>query len=799
MNGRIKSIFVMLFSVTFAATMLFTSFADSVWAETEGCDAPNKLEYLRDTESIDDGVKTIEDEADDEESGEPEEGTQVHADPATFEKNFELPPELKEQTIKECEEIVARVIKPEMSDLEKYYTLAVEANKIANYDWKFWDGKYNFEYYSHQWDSYGVMHEDSVCAGIAIYYTHLCHAADLPCWFARMNPKDLDHTISYIPDINGNSYYVDVTEDIFLMSEDSSPWHPIDTAFSHITKDCTDTSFDVVDKTGEIHTASDIKSWYDKPFSEWFKVYALHQDPGKKFATDYVEKGSGLSPGEEGYRHVSYHDYRSNFVETTGVWFLDDFYRNPSELEQKILNNEFDEQLLNVAGIKKNYDCASQEELENAVSDAISVKYFPTRGENNQVVAQSADLVKGTDYDVTVTSYDADARNAVITIQGKDSYSGSYQIPVKLNSCVVDKEPAVKKDLVYSGEPQELVEAGGAEGGEIQYGLGTKTEAPEEFSADIPTGTDAEKYYVWYKVVGEEGREGIDPQYIGAKVTIAPKQIQMNIDEKYTITVGDTIKLSPTIDMNLPATFNFYTSDDEDVISVTKDGDVTGLQEGNTSVYVECKMKLANSNYEEPESEYIIIRVLSKKLTDIDDTRVVLSKSSFTYNGKVQKPTIDKIKRLSLKEGQDYTATWSDASSKNAGTYTVTIEGTGDYFGTTDATYTINKAPNPMTLKAKTVNLKYKTLKKKAMSVKQTKAFTVKNAEGKPSFKLVSAKKGSKNFKSKFKINAKTGKITVKKGLKKGTYKVKVKVQAKGSANYKASSWKTVTFKVKVK
>ena len=67
------------------------------------------------------------------------------------------------------------------------------------------------------------------------------------------------------------------------------------------------------------------------------------------------------------------------------------------------------------------------------------------------------------------------------------------------------------------------------------------------------------------------------------------------------------------------------------------------------------------------------------------------------------------------------------------------------------------------------------------------------------SYKLVSAKKGKKSFRKKFSVNAKTGKITVKKRLKKGTYKVKVKVKAAGNANYKASAWKTVTFKVKVK
>ena len=67
-----------------------------------------------------------------------------------------------------------------------------------------------------------------------------------------------------------------------------------------------------------------------------------------------------------------------------------------------------------------------------------------------------------------------------------------------------------------------------------------------------------------------------------------------------------------------------------------------------------------------------------------------------------------------------------------------------------------------------------------------------KKGVGSLTFKKV---KGNK----KIKVNKKTGKITIKKGLKKGTYKVKMKIRAKGNKNYKASSYKTVTFKIKVK
>jgi len=109
------------------------------------------------------------------------------------------------------------------------------------------------------------------------------------------------------------------------------------------------------------------------------------------------------------------------------------------------------------------------------------------------------------------------------------------------------------------------------------------------------------------------------------------------------------------------------------------------------------------------------------------------------------------------------------------------------------------KGTNPIKLKGKIVTIEAKDLKKKAKTIKRAKAIKLSKQKGKLSFKLVSAKKGGKNFKSKFKINAKTGKVTVKKGLAKGTYKVTVKVKAKGNSNYKASKWKKVTFKVKVK
>lgn len=104
-----------------------------------------------------------------------------------------------------------------------------------------------------------------------------------------------------------------------------------------------------------------------------------------------------------------------------------------------------------------------------------------------------------------------------------------------------------------------------------------------------------------------------------------------------------------------------------------------------------------------------------------------------------------------------------------------------------DAKDTGSKKANTLKVKAKTVAAK----SAKKTVIKKTKAFVIKNAVGKVTFKMVSGNK---------KITvSKAGKITVKKGLKKGkTVKVKIKVKAAGNAKFKAGA-KTVTVKIKIK
>ena len=96
----------------------------------------------------------------------------MHADPATFQKNWDLTPAQKEYTITECEKVVSALekTKPDMSDLEKYFVLALWADQRVEYDWDFWYNGYNFDFYRHQWDAYGALYQSGQ---VGIYHTNL--------------------------------------------------------------------------------------------------------------------------------------------------------------------------------------------------------------------------------------------------------------------------------------------------------------------------------------------------------------------------------------------------------------------------------------------------------------------------------------------------------------------------------------------------------------------------------------------------------------------------------------------------
>ena len=117
-------------------------------------------------------------------------------------------------------------------------------------------------------------------------------------------------------------------------------------------------------------------------------------------------------------------------------------------------------------------------------------------------------------------SYSDNTNVGTATVTIVDAAGGNYTVSGSINFTITKAkatvtEPPTANTLTYTGQAQELVMAGTATGGTMQY----STEENGTYSTDIPTGTNAGDYTVWYKVVGDENHS--DTQPVRIEVTIA--------------------------------------------------------------------------------------------------------------------------------------------------------------------------------------------------------------------------------------------------------------------------------------
>ena len=264
-----------------------------------------------------------------------------------------------------------------------------------------------------------------------------------------------------------------------------------------------------------------------------------------------------------------------------------------------------------------------------------------------------------------------------------------------------------------------------------------------------------------------------------------------SVTKKFVIrdaTDDKTVEAAKTKILALPAPEDITTADRDAITAARAVYDI--LTEGEKSrVGIELLEKLIKA-----ENALLSAEEAAKQVAI---TSVILSKSSYTYNGKIQRPKIKYvIAGDKIVIADNYDVVYSGGDSTDAGKYTVTVIGKGRFTGSASASYTINKAANPVKITAKNVAVSYKSLKKKAKTVKRASAIAVKGAATKLSYTLTKVK--NTKFKKYFRVNNKTGNITVKKGLGKGSYKLTVKVKAAGNNNFKAlTGTATVTIKVR--
>ena len=123
--------------------------------------------------------------------------------------------------------------------------------------------------------------------------------------------------------------------------------------------------------------------------------------------------------------------------------------------------------------------------------------------------------------------------------------------------------PTARENLTYTGQEQALITAGSVtSGGTMQYSL---TENGT-YSPDIPVGTDAGAYTVWYRVIGDENHNDTTPASvevsIGKKpltltgVTAASKSYDGTTDAGITSVTFDNVTLNRGTDYTVTASFD---------------------------------------------------------------------------------------------------------------------------------------------------------------------------------------------------------------------------------------------------
>ena len=149
------------------------------------------------------------------------------------------------------------------------------------------------------------------------------------------------------------------------------------------------------------------------------------------------------------------------------------------------------------------------------------------------------------------------------TCDGYEKMSQDIAVTVEKADIRSITPPTAQENLTYTGQEQALITAGSvANYGTMQYSL---TENGT-YSQDIPTGTDAGTYTVWYRVIGDENHNDTAPASvvvsIGQKpltitgVTAASKPYDGTTNADISSVTFDNVTLSRGTDYTVTARFD---------------------------------------------------------------------------------------------------------------------------------------------------------------------------------------------------------------------------------------------------
>ena len=282
-------------------------------------------------------------------------------------------------------------------------------------------------------------------------------------------------------------------------------------------------------------------------------------------------------------------------------------------------------------------------------------------------------LTSGTDYTVSYSN-NINAGTATVTITGKGNYTGTQSAnftinPKNASNLTISDIAAV----TYNGSAQ------------------TPTVTVKDGSTTLTSGTH---YTVSYSNNTNAGTATVTVtgkgNYTGtntANFTISARSASNLTISSITAQTYTGSALTPAVTVKDGQT------------TLVKDIDYTVSYSNNIDVGTATVTITGKGNYTGTKTANFTINPLIKNVSTLTIGDIV----AVTYNGLAQTPTVTVTDgNTALTSGTDYTLSYSN--NTNAGTATVTITGSGNYTGSRDVTFTINKATLTITANSYTIN-----------------------------------------------------------------------------------------------
>ena len=228
------------------------------------------------------------------------------------------------------------------------------------------------------------------------------------------------------------------------------------------------------------------------------------------------------------------------------------------------------------------------------------------------------------------------------------------------------------KSLVYSGEFQQLINAGEASGGALQYSLDNNS-----YSEDIPTGKEAGAYTVYYKVVGDRNHNDTTPSSIQATIGKKERDEIIASVSAYTYNQKESLpipELTP-IPTDSPTVTYYYNTSESNTGGI-RWSELTAktLKKGTYYVYAVID---ATDVYKEYSTEPSSFSVNPCPINNANEVII---------NAKVEKDeSISEIVKVDgdiLTETNDYTKEYEKNDKDGLIDYIIIYTFTGDYSGT---------------------------------------------------------------------------------------------------------------------